>query len=330
MSTVSKVFKVKLQELIMEKVHILLYYKFQPIEDPEYFVRVHKRKCKELGIVGKVLVGNEGVNGSVSGSKEQMEEYKKFVWSLEGFNDVWFKEEVGNSHPFNKMIVRVREEIVTMDKKVDMTRKGKYVSPDELVKAYESDEDFVILDTRNDYEYKLGRFKNAVDPKIKTFKEFPKFVEEFKKTVPMDKKIFIYCTGGIRCEKASIYMEDQGFENVSQLHGGIINFCQEKPNTLWEGKCFVFDKRLSSDIGQENEAITECVSCSEVCDLQRNCKYVDCDELVVQCSSCQEKLHGCCSENCRDKYLKYTRERAELKKEGEWEERVVDQSYNLN
>ena len=103
----------------MEKIHILLYYKFQPIEDVEYFIRVHKRKCQELEIVGKVLVGKEGVNGSVAGNKEQMEEYRKFAHSLEGFEDVWFKEEIGNEAPFNKMIVRKREEIVSLQKDVE-------------------------------------------------------------------------------------------------------------------------------------------------------------------------------------------------------------------
>jgi len=263
----------------MKNIHILLYYKFQPIKDVEYFVRKHKRKCEELGIFGKVLVANEGVNGSVSGSKEQMEKYKEFVRSLKGFEDVWFKEELGNSHPFTKMIVRIREEIVSMHKDLDMSKKSKYVSSEEFLAGCR-DEDVIILDARNDYEYKMGRFKNSINPDIKTFRQFPDFVEKFKEY--KDKKIYMYCTRGIRCEKASLYMEEQGFTNVSQLHGGIINFCQELPNTAWEGKCFVFDKRLGSDINQGNETISHCISCNEISDLQRNCKYVYCDELVVQ------------------------------------------------
>ena len=326
-----KIFKGEetINKMVNEDIHILLFYKFIPIDDLEYFVRTHARKCKELGIFGKVLVAHEGVNGSVSGTQEQLEQYKTFVRSLPGFADVWFKEEIGKSHPFNKMIVRIREEIVSLKRAVDMTKKRKYVSPDEFLKAYEQEEDFIVLDARNDYEYTLGRFKKAINPAIKTFREFPAFVNEFKKQVSPDKKIFIYCTGGIRCEKASVYMEEQGFSNVHQLQGGIINFCQQKPNTLWEGKCFVFDKRLVSDLGQGNTPITYCVSCGTVCDLLRNCKYVRCDKLVVQCSNCQEQLHGCCSKQCMHTFLQYSKERAEKKKKGEWVAPKLEQTYAI-
>ncbi|MEK6914048.1 MAG: rhodanese-related sulfurtransferase [Nanoarchaeota archaeon] len=309
----------------MENVHILLYYKFLPIEDTNYFIRIHKRKCKELKIIGKVLIGKEGVNGSVAGSKEQMEEYKKFVHSLKGFEDVWFKEEIGKEAPFNKMIVRERKEIVSLHKNVDMAKKGKYVEPEKFLEDYNKD-DVIILDTRNYYEYKLGRFKNAINPNIKTFREFPDFVEKFKENE--NKKIYIYCTGGIRCEKAARYMEDKGFKDVYQLHGGIINFCQKLPNTIWEGKCFVFDKRLMSDINQYN-VITNCVTCNKISDLQRNCKNVNCDELVIQCNNCQEKMHGCCSKKCMNEFLKYARERAAKKKDGSWIVPKLVQEYRV-
>ena len=301
----------------MEQIHILLYYKFQPIKDIEYFIRVHKRKCQELDIVGKVLVGKEGVNGSVAGSKEQMGKYKEFVRGLEGFGDVMFKEEIGNSLPFNKMIVRERDEIVSMKKDVDMTRKGKYVNPKEFLSGVE-DDNVIILDTRNDYEYNVGKFKNAINPEIKTFRDFPGFVEKFKNKVDKDKKIYMYCTGGIRCEKASLYMEDQGFTDVHQLHGGIINFRQEIPDAGWEGKCFVFDKRLVSKDSDGQDIISKCVSCGENSDLQRNCKHVYCDELVVQCAKCQERLHGCCRKECMHEFLEYSRDRAEKKRDGSW------------
>jgi len=310
----------------MENIHILLFYKFHPIESPKWFIRRNKKFCKELGILGKILVAKEGINGSVSGTKEQMEKYKEFVRSLSGFEDVSFKEEIGVNHPFNKMIVKGREEIVSLHKEVDMSRKGKYVTPEEFLKGC-NDGNVIILDARNDYEYKLGKFKGAVNPEIKTFRQFPEFVEKFKDN--KDKKIYIYCTGGIRCEKASLYMEDQGFTDVHQLHNGIINFCQELPNTAWKGKCFVFDKRLMSDIGQENSAISDCISCGEKSDLQRNCKYVYCDELVIQCSKCQEKMHGCCSKNCMDEFLVYARERVVRKKDGSWKAVEVVQEYGI-
>lgn len=299
----------------MEKVHILLFYKFQEIKDIDWFIRNHKRKCKELGIVGKVLVGKEGINGSVAGTAEQMEAYKEFMHSLEGFEDVWFKEELGDEKPFNKMIVRARDEIVSLKKEVDMTRKGKYVNAQEFLEGVENEE-VIILDTRNDYEYQVGKFKGAVNPNIKTFRDFPEFVEKFKEN--KKKKIFMYCTGGIRCEKASLYMEDQGFEDVHQLHGGIINFRQEIPDKGWEGKCFVFDKRLVTKDSEGENIISKCFSCGETSDLQRNCKNVSCDDLVVQCAKCQEKLHGCCSKGCMHEFLSYSRDRAEKKRDGTW------------
>ena len=308
----------------MEQVHILLYYKFQPIKDVEYFIRVHKRKCEELAIVGKVLIGKEGVNGSVAGSKEQMEKYREFVLSLEGFKDVMFKEEIGNSLPFNKMIVRERDEIVSMKMDVDMTKKGNYVNPQEFLEGVNND-NIIILDARNDYEYAVGKFKGAVNPNIKTFRDFPEFVEKFKEN--KKKKIYMYCTGGIRCEKASLYMEQEGFTDVHQLHGGIINFRQEIPEKGWEGKCFVFDKRLVTKDSDEDEIISNCVSCGEVSDLQRNCKNVSCDDLVVQCAKCQKKLHGCCRKECMHEFLDYANDRAEKKKDGSWKAVEVGQSY---
>jgi len=308
----------------MEEVHILLYYKFQPIKDVEYFIRAHKRFCKELDIVGKVLIGKEGINGSVAGTVEQMKKYRQFVLGLEGFEDVLFKEEVGNSIPFNKMIVREREEIVSMKRDVDMNRKGKYVNSEEFLEGVE-DKDTIILDARNNYEYAVGKFKGAINPNIKTFREFPEFVENFKEN--KEKKIYMYCTGGIRCEKASLYMEDQGFTNVHQLHGGIINFRQEIPEKGWEGKCFVFDKRLVTKDSEEDEIISNCISCGETSDLQRNCKNVDCDDLVVQCTKCQEKLHGCCRKECMHEFLDYANDRAEKKKEGSWKAAKIEQNY---
>lgn len=307
-------------------VNILLYYKFYPIENVEWFVREHKRFCRKLGIYGKVLIGKEGINGSISGTKEQTEEYKKFLTNFKGFENVFFKEEKGKEHPFSRMIVRIRKEIVSLHKKVDMTKKGKYVEPEKFLEDYNK-KDVIILDARNYYEYELGRFKNAVNPNIKTFREFPEFVEKFKEN--KDKKIYIYCTGGIRCEKAGIYMEEKGFKNVYQLHGGIINFCQKFPNTIWDGKCFVFDKRLVSDVGQNNNSITNCVTCNEISDLMRNCKNVSCDNLVIQCQKCQEKMHGCCSKKCTNEFLNYARERAKKKKDGSWTAPEMMQEYKI-
>lgn len=298
----------------MKVIHILLFYKFQEIEDPNYFARKQRRFCNQLGVFGKVLVAKEGINGSISGSKEQVEKYKKFLHSFKGFEDVSFKEELAIEHPFTKMHVKIKKEIIRIDRKIDLKNKGKYISPSQFLELYKKNEDLIVLDARNDYEYKIGRFKNAINPCIKSFREFPKFVQKFEKETDKNKKIVMYCTGGIRCEKASSYMIKNGFKNIHQLEGGIINFCQKYPNTIWEGNCFVFDKRLMTDINQNNKTITCCENCGLISDLYRNCKNVYCDRLVIMCVKCQEKLHGCCSIKCKNVFETYALERAALKK----------------
>ncbi len=298
---------------MIKDINILLFYKFQKIENPEEFVRKHLKSCKDLGVLGKVLVSKEGINGSISGTIEQTEKYKEFVHSLPGFEDVWFKEEMGSEHPFTKIFVRVKDEIIRIDKPIDIHNRGKHISPSDFLKLYESREDFIVLDARNDYEYKAGRFKGAINPNIKTFRQFPDFVEKIKDK--KDKKIVMYCTGGIRCEKASAYMIEQGFKDVMQLEGGIINFCQQYPDTVWEGRCFVFDKRLMTDINQASPPITNCESCGKLCDLYRNCKNHSCDKLIIMCLDCEKKMNACCSENCLADFRKHCLEKA-VRKQG--------------
>lgn len=281
----------------MENVHILLFYKFVKIEDPQSLQLEHLQFCKKIGVKGKVLLGEEGINGSVSGSKEQVEAYKKGLTADARFSDIIFKEELGTHHPFRRMLVRVRNEIIRLGTKVDLTNTGTYLEPTEFMEVAD---DAIVLDTRNDYEWAVGKFKNAITLPIKTFREFPKAVEKLEHL--KDKKIVMYCTGGIRCEKASAYMKEQGFKDVSQLHGGIITFCQEKPNTLWEGSCFVFDNRLVSRVNNETDPISSCESCGAECDLYRNCSHVKCNRLVILCPSCTDARQGCCSSNCFEKH----------------------------
>lgn len=261
-------FKYKLlDDKLDNKIHILLFYKFQKIKNPEWFARKQKGFCKKIGVLGKVLIAKEGINGSISGTKEQVEKYKKFIHSQKGFEDVKFKEELGLKNPFTKMRVRIRNEIVSLKKKIDINKRGKYLSPKEFLEIYENNlvfnndvdnwsgrdsradnvihrglvsssqgpqnkeivnnnkinnkfnlasevnqirsedqrrnsknpnndklseinkinnltnknDGFIILDARNYYEYELGRFKKALNPNIKTFREFPIFVEKLKK-----------------------------------------------------------------------------------------------------------------------------------------------------
>ncbi len=288
----------------MNQIYISLFYKFADIEYPEEFSAALKDYCTRKGLLGKILVAREGINGSLSGTEEQIEGFKKYLCGIPEFSDIAFKDESGTFHPFKKLIVRVKKEIIRMEQKLDMSKRGKYISPEELLELYDNGEDFVILDTRNNYESEVGRFKNAITPDIDSFREFPNALEMLKDL--KYKKIVTYCTGGIRCEKATSYMVSQGFTDVYQLKDGIINFCQKYPNTVWEGKCFVFDQRLISDIEPNSETISTCVSCGNACDRYCNCKNPECDDLVILCEDCSDKMSGCCSEECSDQYRTYT------------------------
>ncbi len=283
-------------------IHIILFYKFVDIENPAGLKDKHLDFCKKLGVKGKVILANEGINGSISGTKEQIDLYKDNLTKDKRFEDIEFKEETGIIDPFNKMLVRVKKEIIRLDKNIDIKNTGKHISPKEFLQLAQ-DKDVVILDTRNDYESKAGKFKNAVLSNISTFREFPNFVDNLN--LPKDTPIVTYCTGGIRCEKASAYMIQQGFSNVSQIHGGIINFCQQLPNTLWEGKCFVFDDRLTSDISQDkNKVLNSCTHCKTECDIYRNCKLKSCNKLIFICQNCKKDMHACCSNQCKKELLK--------------------------
>jgi len=287
----------------MEQIHIILFYKFTEIHDPGEFANDHLRFCKKHNLLGKIIFAEEGINGSLSGSKKEIEKYKEFAANYEQFSDMTFKEEIGTFNPFKKLVVKSKDEIIRIDQDINLNKKGQHLSPKELIDLYNSGEDFIILDTRNNYESSVGKFKNAITPDIDSFREFPKALELLKDK--KDKKIITYCTGGIRCEKATAYMMKEGFTNVFQLKDGIINFCQEYPNTLWEGKCFVFDQRLIAEVDPDSKIFSKCIVCNELCDRYQNCKNQICDELIILCEKCGEGLNGCCSDECCREYTSY-------------------------
>lgn len=295
-----------------KKTHILLFYKYVNIENPEEFAKRHRLLCDEIGLKGRILVAEEGINGSVSGNKEQTEIYKEELRKDSRFSKMVFKEDLGITHPFKKMIVKVKKEIVNFGEKVNLEDTGKYLSPREFLEIYNSGRvgnEIFILDARNEYESRVGKFKQAITPNIKTFREFPKLAEELKDK--KDKKIVMYCTGGIRCEKASAYLKKKGFKDVCQLEGGILTFGKQFPDTIWEGKCFVFDKRLVSNINTEENILTKCEICGIVCDLYKNCANNLCDKYCIVCIECEKKYGGCCSKECFKEIMK---ERTENKK----------------
>lgn len=289
------------------KISILLYYKFVNIQKPYEIKLEQENICKDLGLNGRILIANEGINGSVSGSKKQTQKYIEFMNKHLLFSGIMFKEELSTEHPFKRFSAHVKKEIVRFEKSVDIKNTGNHLSPKEFLETLEKNKDVILIDARNDYEYEVGHFKDAINPETETFTEFPAFVEKLKGKE--DKKVLMYCTGGIRCEKASAYMKEKGFKDVNQLEGGILNFCKQFPNTQWKGKLFVFDKRLISDVNSSGEIITNCAFCKKDYDQYRNCKNSLCDKLIIQCKECQEKMNKCCSKQCKEVYEKHLREK---------------------
>ena len=208
-----------------EQHYVLLYYCYSKIDDPEQFREEHHQMCLDLSLRGRIIVASEGLNGTVSGTKLACEKYMEAVLSDDRFATTEFKVDQIDAPAFEKLHVRVKPEIVHSSlAHVDPTaRTGGYVEPEEFRQILkEENEDTVILDVRSNYEHNIGKFKNAVTLDIDNFRDFPDKVAELEKY--KDKKVITYCTGGIKCEKASAYLLEQGFENVHQLHGGIIKY----------------------------------------------------------------------------------------------------------
>ena len=176
----------------MEKIHTILFYKYVNIEDASVFRRKHLKFCKNLGIKGRILLASEGINGSVAGTKEQIDIYKEEIRRDTKFSDIIFKEETGICLPFKKMAIKIKKEIVNFGQNIDLCKSGKHISAEDFLDFYKDNENVIILDVRNDYESRVGKFKNAITSEIKNFREFPKFAETLydKK----EKKIVMYCT----------------------------------------------------------------------------------------------------------------------------------------
>jgi UPF0176 protein len=286
----------------MSRYKVLLFYKYVKVDEPERIVNEHLNWCLSNDIKGRVFFANEGVNGTVSGLTENIEKYKSHLSSYPEFSDIWFKEDDADEHTFRKMHVRLKNEIVHGDlKDVKLEHGGKRLSPEELLKFYQEGKEFVIVDARNWYESKIGRFKNAITPPMKNFREWKKVVDEDLKDYK-NRTVVTYCTGGIRCEKASAYMNERGFKDVYQLDGGIVNFIKKFPDTFWEGGMFVFDERrvINPNSNEELKHIAKCHFCGKPTSYYINCHNVDCDKIIVSCHDCKEKNEYCCSDECRE------------------------------
>ncbi|MEI6524062.1 MAG: rhodanese-related sulfurtransferase, partial [Bacteroidota bacterium] len=282
----------------------LSFYKYVIIENPEELRDIFFYDWSILGVLGRIYLAKEGINAQLSLPSEKFDLFKEQLYADKRFTDVPFKiavEDDGKS--FYKLAIKVRDKIVADgldDGNFDVTNVGKHLSAKEFNEALEMPET-IVVDMRNHYESEVGHFEGAICPDADTFRdELPMVLNmlEDKK----DKKLLLYCTGGIRCEKASAYFKHHGFEDVNQLHGGIIDYARQIKEqgleTKFKGKNFVFDERLGERISEE--IISKCHQCGEPCDDHTNCANFECHLLFIQCTKCAEKMEGCCTQECID------------------------------
>ena len=268
-------------------------YKFSKIQDPLELHNKIRIKLKDLSVYGTILVANEGLNGTISASNnEKLISALNFIKSIKGFDDLDIKYSTSEKNPFVRLKVKLKKEIVTMgDESIDPTMLvGEYVDPKDWNDLIE-DKNTIIIDTRNNYEYSIGTFKNSINPETKKFKEFPKWIDkkEFTTDEKNNKNIAMFCTGGIRCEKASSLMKKAGFKNVYHLKGGILKYFESisVDNSKWEGECFVFDDRVSVKHDLSKGTYDMCHGCRMPItqDDKKSKKYIR----GVSCSSCFDK-----------------------------------------
>ncbi len=283
--------------------HALAYYLFTPIENPRELVDQHHAFMEGKEITCRVYISEEGINGQMSASIEASEAYRQWLHSDPRFKDVVFKIHLCSELVFPRAIVKYRKQLVALDEKVDLSLTGEHVSPDRWRALLEQrDENTLLLDVRNDYEWEIGHFKGAELPVLENFREFPAYAKKLKsQRDPKETKVMMYCTGGIRCELYSALLKKEGFEQVFQLDGGVINYGLQEKGKHWDGKLFVFDDRMAVPLGEEQEVevISHCCHCGELSDVYYNCSNMDCNELFLCCSSCAEEWKGCCGEACQ-------------------------------
>jgi len=277
---------------------ILLYYKFTPITDTETMRLWQKTLCDSLNLRGRILISMHGINGTVGGDIEDLKKYIKATKEFPGFKGTIFKWSAGGREEFPRMSVKTKKEIVAFDAanelKVDeggVINGGVHLKPKDVHKLIEERGDEVVFfDGRNEYEAKIGKFKNAVVPDTRTSRDFIRELESGKYDELKDKPIVTYCTGGIRCEILSSLMKNRGFKEVYQIDGGIVKYGEAYGDDgLWEGSLHVFDDRMKVDFSDHTKIIGECTHCGGPTNNYENCAFDNCNDLVLICLFCKQK-----------------------------------------
>lgn len=279
---------------------ILLFYKYVHIDNPVRFMRWQKKLCAELGLTGRIIIAQEGINGTVGGLTENTQRYKKVMLEQSLFSDVDFKEGQGDQESFPRMRIVVRDEVVGTGLDATQGRPentGIHLTPAQTHALIDSKPDnFIILDTRNRCESAIGTFRDAVKASIDTFRDFPAYIdknlEQFK-----DKQVLMYCTGGIRCERATAYLNEKGVaQKVYQIEGGIHRYVEQFPDGHFRGKNYVFDGRIAVKV--TDDILGACALCAISCDDYHNCLNASCNKHFIACQSCIATFKNSCSVGC--------------------------------
>ncbi len=273
---------------------ILLYYKYVHIENPVKFCEEHKLLLETLGLNGRIIIAEEGINGTVEGTSENCAKYISNLKSDPRFEDMDIKVSEGTGTAFPKLSCKVRSEIVSAHLgNEDLNPNevtGKYLSVDELHQWYEDGKDFIIIDMRNNYEHLVGHFKNSILPNMDNFRDLPKFLPDLDKY--KDKTVVTVCTGGVRCEKASGYLVKHGFKDVYQLHNGMVTYMEKYPNTNFLGLLYVFDGRVVMGFKTDDPSRTivgKCEICQCPSELYHNCDNLMCHKHFIACKDCADE-----------------------------------------
>lgn len=287
----------------MEK-RILLYYKYMCVKNTEKALQEQKELCKRLGLKGRIIIAHEGINGTVAGTRKATQAYINYMNEHELYSDIDFKESIvdGSYDYFPKLSVKIRDEIVYLSANNDNVvseNTGVHLTPDQVHELLSNkDDDLLVLDTRNYVEWRVGAFEHAIKPDIHYFRELPEYIDQnldqFK-----DKKVLMYCTGGVRCELATAYLKTKGVaQEVYQIKGGIHCYVEKYPDGFFRGKNYVFDGRVTVKVN--DDILGTCDNCGVACDEYTNCFNAECNRHYISCKKCLKDLNNTCSPECKN------------------------------
>lgn len=303
----------------MQPYYVILYYHYASIEDLESFREKHYQFCVDHQLLGRIYIAHEGINGTLSGLKKDVISYMQYVKELPLFHDIVFKVDEALEHAFDKMHVRIKKELVNLSLEEDINPKkltGEYVEPSDFFHRMQ-DKDTIVIDARNDYEHMVGHFRGAIKPQIRNFRELPKWIKDNEELLK-GKNILTYCTGGIRCEKMSGFLKAEGYQNVGQLKGGIVTYGKDEvaKGQLWDGQCYVFDKRLKVKVNRvEHVIVGRDHYDGSPCERQINCANPECNKQILLSEENEDKYLGGCSYLCSEHHMNRYVQKHGLKKE---------------